>query len=401
MVMAAKGELLRSGPYVEVAQGGRSISGHFPGGWFESRESLSRGMRSHADRRGTDGAFVAMGSLAQALPRERCSSQGTPARAGLGTAPRPPVPLSGNRYKPPVPSYAVSPSNPIPHGYVEHARDACVDIDYHWDSIRAPQAWGDGGDFPEEWSAMHRRMRSGLGGIVSWYSAHDADHGNGPPAAEGSPTADADGEDVVVVLVTHGACCNALLGAMMNKPILIDVGLASLSMAVRRDGAEPRSSSGSHPVAVDTASLAKAYEIKMLASADHLRPGTDPAQLPVPVPPPAAPVTSLENRRRFDGICGSLGASSSLGEPLRGPDGSLTSLGPNPSQSPPALAGMQGLWSRTPSQRSDSVETSSESDFLLNFDDPRPPAGFPGASSNQPRRDQRGRKEERQVWHGL
>ena len=59
-------------------------------------------------------------------------------------------------YIPPSPMYAISSSDPIPGGYVAHARDACVEVDYQWDSMRSPQNWGDGGEFGEEWSSMRK-----------------------------------------------------------------------------------------------------------------------------------------------------------------------------------------------------------------------------------------------------
>ncbi|KAI3486832.1 hypothetical protein L1887_49537 [Cichorium endivia] len=46
-------------------------------------------------------------------------------------------------YVPPTPSYAVSTSDHIPRGYVAHARNATVNVDYQWDSSRYPQNWGD------------------------------------------------------------------------------------------------------------------------------------------------------------------------------------------------------------------------------------------------------------------
>lgn len=57
-------------------------------------------------------------------------------------------------YIPPSPMYAISSQDSIPPGYVAHARDACVEVDYQWDSIRVPLNWGNGGEYGEEWSSM-------------------------------------------------------------------------------------------------------------------------------------------------------------------------------------------------------------------------------------------------------
>lgn len=60
-------------------------------------------------------------------------------------------------YIPPSPMYAISSFDSIPPGYVAHARDACVEVDYQWDSMRSPMNWGDGGEYGEEWSSMRER----------------------------------------------------------------------------------------------------------------------------------------------------------------------------------------------------------------------------------------------------
>ncbi|RMZ75266.1 hypothetical protein DV737_g5381, partial [Chaetothyriales sp. CBS 132003] len=70
--------------------------------------------------------------------------------------------LAPTAYHPPVPTYAIATHDPIPVGFVAHARDACVDVDTVWDSEQPPLSWGDGGPFDEEWAGMHRRFRNGL-----------------------------------------------------------------------------------------------------------------------------------------------------------------------------------------------------------------------------------------------
>ncbi|KAI4601123.1 hypothetical protein KJ359_012310 [Pestalotiopsis sp. 9143b] len=194
-------------------------------------------------------------------------------------------------YAGPVPGYAISPSEPIPQGYVAHARDACVDIDYQWDSSRDPISWGDGGVLPEEWAAMHHRFRKGLKRLVDWYTT--ADHpgqmvtktpttpnpsrfdGNG--AAGQSLDDEYDIEDVVI-LVSHGAGCNALVGGITNQPVLADVPMASLSVARRRPGFEKIKkpadrgplTSLDDGLSRKQVTVQELYELSMFANTDHL-----------------------------------------------------------------------------------------------------------------------------------
>ncbi|KAI0198902.1 hypothetical protein F4808DRAFT_434206 [Astrocystis sublimbata] len=196
-------------------------------------------------------------------------------------------------YVHPVPSYALSPSEPIPRGYVAHARDACASIDYQWDSSRDTIAWGDGGTLPEEWAAMHQRFRRGLRRLVDWYGttenaghmvtrtahahASEPDH-----TSNGEHDDDIDVEDVVV-LVSHGAGCNALIGAITQQPVLADVAMASLTMAKRRATFDPKgidlarekshsslATLGSTHV-MSRATFPEMYELKLFANTDHLK----------------------------------------------------------------------------------------------------------------------------------
>jgi hypothetical protein len=208
-------------------------------------------------------------------------------------------------YVPPTPSYAVSTSDHIPRGYVAHARNATVNVDYQWDSSRSPQSWGDGGLYGEEWTSMHRRFRAGLNDMIHWYSQHDPDDRNedalGIDQAEHKDEEEEEEEeDLVVILITHGAGSNALIGAITEQPVLLDVGMASLTMAVKReDGPTIDAKSGyvSSPTEggaeqSDSATngnkyqrrgsfgtgLSAMYEMKIIASTEHLRPGSDPSR---------------------------------------------------------------------------------------------------------------------------
>jgi len=228
-------------------------------------------------------------------------------------------------YVPPTPQYAVSSSDVIPRGYVAHARNACVNVDYQWDSSRPPQDWGDGGEFGEEWSAMHKRYRRGLNHLIHWYSSHNADD-----RAEDSlgieqveRHEDEEMEELVLILVTHGAGSNALIGALTGQPVLLDVGMASLTMAVRRDEAPrittyasstapsvegtPAISPGSSPW-IDHArrgsldlGLNSVYEMRLVSSSEHLRPGADPTRLPTTARPTSVSAAgqAMPYRQRF------------------------------------------------------------------------------------------------------
>ncbi|KAF2493335.1 hypothetical protein BU16DRAFT_446350, partial [Lophium mytilinum] len=315
MVAGAKADLLRRGEYIEVQQNPHSIKGHFPGGWAKAGNSRSS---NHTANHTDDSVLSDLGSLSQALPLQhhnRSNSQGSVS----STSSRPPshrgtTPLStshkvaSNIYDPPVPTYAVSPADPVPRGYVAHARDACVDVDYQWDSMRAPQEWGDGGEYGDEWSTMHKRFRKGFAGMMDWYKTHGIEsHQDRKYDAIGGDSGDEhdDDSDVVLVLVTHGAGCNALLGAISNQPVLLDVGMASLSMAVRKDTPTQRSPMSTPPLPdlrrspVLHLGMSEDYEMRILASLDHLRPGVDPAKLSEVQSPPMLS-SPTEYRRRFN-----------------------------------------------------------------------------------------------------
>ncbi|KAK1256340.1 hypothetical protein MKX07_008599 [Trichoderma sp. CBMAI-0711] len=189
-------------------------------------------------------------------------------------------------YVPPRPLHAVSSNGKIPDGFVAHARDSCVLIDFQWDSMRPPLAFGDGGKLPEEWTAMHQRFRTGLKRMVNWYATADF-----PDEMIGAPVNDNDvscsdsgyGEEeeeeieTVIIIVSHGAGCNALIGAITHQPVLMDVGIASITAAVRRSdanyakalaAASERKGSASEP---PQASVDELYEIRLSASTEHLR----------------------------------------------------------------------------------------------------------------------------------
>ncbi|KAF8454464.1 hypothetical protein BDZ91DRAFT_668084, partial [Kalaharituber pfeilii] len=226
------------------------------------------------------------------------------------------VPLAS--YLPPVPGYAISPNGPIPRGYVSHAKEF-IEIDYAWNFMM----FGTGGEYGEEWATMHKRFRAGYKQMLKWFATNDAQvtalktvwgkpggskWSSGIGSFDGSntivnvPSSDSKvdnhdqqdgatgdrGIETVVILVTHGAGCNALIGAMTDKPVLMDIGLASMTMAERID--QPKQLAVTKPLLKssyitgiisspaaspsDTAELNIAYDVKVMASTEHLRRGS-------------------------------------------------------------------------------------------------------------------------------
>ena len=311
MVATAKGELMQNehlDVYTPTVSSKSSTSNLWGGG-------------------GTQGATDDWSHVRDALPapsvrRDRATSVTSGASSDTGSGRRSPFrpghvlhsqpstmpKFETTAYIPPTPSYAVSSSDHIPRGYVAHARNATVNVDYQWDSSRTPQDWGDGGKYGEEWTSMHKRFRRGLNHLIHWYNQNDPDDRNedalGLDQAEHKDDEEEseEEEDLVVVMITHGAGSNALIGAITEQPVLLDVGMASLTMAVKRDDAPPLDSSsdyigsptGSTPVQSPgsetppnmssqrrgsfNTGLSAMYEMKIIASTEHLRPGSDPSR---------------------------------------------------------------------------------------------------------------------------
>lgn len=229
-------------------------------------------------------------AMAGALPRSRAgSTASTSSQRVRFTLPEPANPNDG--YVSPSPNYAISPSSKIPDGYVAHARDACVLVDYQWDSMRPPLDWGDGGKYGEEWTSMHHRFRKGIQKLVDWYTTAERPAEmvtkTVKPARNGDTECaidDEDDDDVepVVILVSHGAGCNALIGAITHQPVLMDVAMASLTVAARKPGRESEPSGLDTPMSepdVDPMSGAQGiipvhhyYDLKLFANTEHLRP---------------------------------------------------------------------------------------------------------------------------------
>ena len=273
MIASAKAELLRRGEHLDTTEDTTAGKGHFPGGWSGNNKQDGDDISSSGFSPGRDRVRT-IGSEGSSESKSPHSGQHTSSTL---------VPLG---YTPPVPSFAVAPPDPIPAGFVAHARDACIEVDYQWDSTRPPQDWGDGGEYGEEWSAMHKRFRKGIGHMIKWYRLHrESAHQAGGHKRILHPHEEYDDEntDTVLILVTHGAGCNALIGALTNQPVLMDVGMASLTMAVRKEDASlnPTSPSLNGPYEPN---LSNDYSVILTASTEHLRTGSSPMSV-LPIQP--------------------------------------------------------------------------------------------------------------------
>ncbi|KAF7506155.1 hypothetical protein GJ744_012219 [Endocarpon pusillum] len=304
MVASAKADLLRPGEAIEGSDSGRRTHGNFPGGW-SSDWSASSSADESEEKTGLANMAALGHALSHSLPNRTRSSTHSSDSPGSSYSRRYPSkpntslitanPNDDLAYVPPTPTYAISSSDAIPVGYVAHARDACIDVSYQWDSMRPPQCWGNGGEYGEEWSSMHRRLRNGLSKMIEWYEEHGT--AVNKAAEMFVDMAEEEATDTVLILVTHGAGCNALLGALTNQPVLLDVGMASLTMAVRKRGVaksarQKRSeiedaNSTNNTNAPSSArrngrrgsidlGIAEDYEMKFTASTDHLRAGSNP-----------------------------------------------------------------------------------------------------------------------------
>ena len=179
-------------------------------------------------------------------------------------------------YKQPSPTSLVLSSDPIPQGYVTFARDACINFDPKWDSSRPPQLWGDGGQLGDSWPMLHTRIRNGLRKLLAWYKSPEPVWNGMLPDPAQSPESKGDDTNTILIIVTHSAGCNATIHALSGQPVLIDPGTASLSMAVRRSKGSDVSSTGQRSSPKSTQTLDSenpldAYDVKLVASTDHLK----------------------------------------------------------------------------------------------------------------------------------
>lgn len=302
MVAGAKADLMRPASPIQ----GSRLPADLPQSSVHGQESG----RTDAHHKRVNSVSFDLPELADALPSlEDHSSLASPGeRPSTSGSMRARHKSVSNGYVPPAPNYAISGSEPIPAGYVAHARQACIRLDFQWDSMREPQNWGDGGEHGEEWAAMHTRFRRGFMEMISWYKTQSLYF----DPQEDAETGDANGreleedEDLILILVTHSAGCNALIGAITNHPVLLDVGMGSLTMAIHKGPAYATSSTmpqrkssvtGRRRSSVDC-SQSQEYEMKIVASMEHLRAGADPLRIPQLMSPHLTAIP--ENGRRRD-----------------------------------------------------------------------------------------------------
>ncbi|KAG9242772.1 hypothetical protein BJ878DRAFT_513864 [Calycina marina] len=283
MVASAKVALMKKDDYTYLSQarvGSASSNKGFPGGW-QSPKLVTPMALEEVD------PLSALPSIAQALPRRDRTSSLSSVGDSSTFRPRSPntkataTTTESGVYQAPTLPFAASFTDPIPTGVVGHARDACVDVDYQWDSLREPQEWGSGGEYGEEWSSMHKRFRSGLQKMVSWYEETEdpskiLSRASTSNSIQSAGNTDED-TDLILILVTHGAGCNALIGAMTNQPVLMDVPLSSLTVAVR-ESSLPTSSSPTTTtsprahlrVNSRTPTVSEKYNVPIQADISHL-----------------------------------------------------------------------------------------------------------------------------------
>lgn len=130
-----------------------------------------------------------------------------------------------------------------------------VEIDWTWQS----SLFGYGGEYGEEWPEMHSRFRQSLRKTIDHY----CDKSNYSSMVRA--------QEVTLVMVTHGAGCNAMIGAVSGQPVLKDVGIASLSHAELK--AASRTDSGTR----QRSKISSQYTLDLSASTAHL---TSPASTP-------------------------------------------------------------------------------------------------------------------------
>ncbi|OJD27809.1 hypothetical protein ACJ73_00781 [Blastomyces percursus] len=402
MIAGAKAELLRRGEPIEagIEAGGKSMFGHFPGGWTNP---FTSGAAEHHDDEIGDGNGKNGVAIKQTVPkayalahRNRSGSFDTGANGGIKSTGvgiskiQTDLPAGYSGYVPPVPTYSISPADPIPAGYVSHARDACVDVDYQWDSMREPQNWGNGGEYGEEWSAMHDRFRNGLQRMIDWYRSDGSGITSTSDATrrEGEAEEQEDATETILILISHGAGCNALIGALTGQPVLLDVGMTSLTMAVRKH--ETAESADQGTAAVSTSyrkkhaglkELADEYEMKFVSSTEHLRAGTSSSRSSSPLdssPPRILPSPISSYRHRFGSTSGSISSQENftIGDSIIGKPSNSRGSGPAYSRGTSARkTSSPGLWGSVSTTTTSTDAAESADDIVPNFEDPKPSAG--------------------------
>lgn len=310
------------------------------------------------DPKADDAGVMKLASLANALPRQPEKKKG---------------------YVPPRPISAVLGGGKIPQGYISHARDTCVDVDYQWDSMRLPLDFGDGGVYGEEWTSMHKRFRRGIRKLLNWYATNEPSisptsalhSSDGSAVVDGNDAREDEEVETVVILVSHGAGCNAMMGAITHQPVLMDVSIASITLAERRPELNYGQLLSVAPVheldSTPRVGVDQMYEIRMSASTEHLRSGSRSS-----TPPSRSGLASRGRTSTFSSSGGpvmnpfmysdtwasagyrSVSASASVGpmlrrESLKGRRKQSGGVEGSGNTSPSTTATSSGLWSPAPS----------------------------------------------------
>lgn len=76
-------------------------------------------------------------------------------------------------------------------------------VDHDWSLNKL----GNSGEYGESWEAMHARVSRGLNALIRYYNHQE--------------------QNSTIIIVTHGACCNVLLGHLLQQPLLSRINLAS------------------------------------------------------------------------------------------------------------------------------------------------------------------------------
>ncbi|KAK6342438.1 hypothetical protein TWF718_007839 [Orbilia javanica] len=205
-------------------------------------------------------------------------------------------------FVPPVATSAIGKNEPIPRGHVSHAKEF-IDIDYSYDSLR----YGDGGEYGEEWGRMHKRVKIGFEKIIKDYAdgevkpclknssansfeqlvaaaaaaraAQEEDPKGEPSNSKGVEKPKDVPGSTIIIFISHGAICNALIGAMTHKPVLMDMGIASMSMGVLipSSTAPPALPAPSQP---KTTEIAPTFQLPGFGGIEDLTDSEDPISLP-------------------------------------------------------------------------------------------------------------------------
>ena len=177
----------------------------------------------------------------------------------------------------------LSKSESTPQGIIDQARRKYVKVDGQWDSMKEPLLWGDGGELGEDWGSMHQRLNTGLHCLLNWYMNKEL-HNQGALEATDSLSSEEHESDTVIIIVTHGAACNALIGAFTNQPIVVEVGTSSFTMFVRKEKVSEEtlrcSITSRMELPQSRSNLSNIYNLKLLASTQHLQPDINPTKIP-------------------------------------------------------------------------------------------------------------------------